>query len=138
MTVEKSPLFTLVQNMHEINIGKLYFFDTFVIAEFNEGENIGFDNFYEAHKLIKQYFDDRPFGFIANRINSYSIILPDAEQFNKAYPNLKAYAIVTERTITKKIFEIENHFFKFNRELFSNVDDAITWTEMQLKAEALL
>ncbi|MEM9681442.1 MAG: hypothetical protein AAF901_14050 [Bacteroidota bacterium] len=129
MTIVNSPKFYAVHEQHSIALGELYFFENYFVAEFKEGANIGFENFTEARLLINDFYKDRPFGFVANRINSYSIILTEAEQFNKTFPNLMAYAIVSYTSISEKVFEIENHFFKFNRQLFKELSDAINWVE---------
>jgi len=91
--------------------------------------DINFDNFNEVTEIIKKQFDDKPFGFIANRLNSYSINLTDASTFNSNFPNLKAYAIVVYNSLTQRVFEIENHFFKFNRQAFKSIEQAIEWVE---------
>ncbi|GGI57806.1 hypothetical protein [Winogradskyella haliclonae] len=111
----------------EVNIGKLYFFDNYVVGEFNEGVHIDFETFVESTEKILSYFGSNDFGFIANRTNSYSIDLNDANRFNKSFPNLKAYAVVCDTLFGKGVFEIENQFFKFNRQIFKNLDEAITW-----------
>ncbi|WP_412561051.1 MULTISPECIES: hypothetical protein [Winogradskyella] len=115
--------------VYKSEIGDLYLFDNYVITNFNEGVDLNYANFYEAGLEIRNHFMDKPFGYIANRNNSYSINLHDVTIFNKAFPNLKAYAIVTYNTLTERVFEIENHFFTSNRQAFKNINDAIAWVE---------
>ncbi|MEH6536114.1 MAG: hypothetical protein V7719_06960 [Psychroserpens sp.] len=121
-----------------ISLGKLYFFEHFLLAEFNEGVNIGFDNFNEVKVAIEKQYGNSDFGFIANRIHSYSIIITDAPLFNEAFKNLKAYATITYSSFASKIFEMENHFFNFNRRNFSDLDEALNWVEKNLEATATL
>ncbi|WP_299114214.1 hypothetical protein [uncultured Winogradskyella sp.] len=113
----------------EVKIGKLYFFNNYVVGEFNEGIHIDFETFAESTEKILSYFGSNDFGFIANRTNSYSIDLNDANRFNKSFPNLKAYAVVCDTLFGKGVFEVENQFFKFNRQIFKNLEEAITWVE---------
>tara|TARA_R100001369_G_scaffold81162_1_gene111933 strand:- start:1753 stop:2160 length:408 start_codon:yes stop_codon:yes gene_type:complete len=119
-----------------VKLGRLYLFDNYVVAEFKEGVDINFDNFSDITEIIKKEFKDKPFGFISNRLNSYSINLNDATKFNAYFPNLKAYAIVAYNSITQRVFEIENHFFTFNREAFRNLEHAAEWVEKTLFIEA--
>ncbi|MFD2917869.1 hypothetical protein [Psychroserpens luteus] len=119
-----------------IDIGDLYFFKKFVVCEFNEGININFDNFNEAKIEIEKQYGNTSFGFISNRIHSYSILVTDAPIFNEIFKNLKAYATVTYSELASKVFEIENHFFNFNRRNFDNLEDAIQWIEYHLKETA--
>lgn len=115
--------------VYHSEIGDLYLFADYVITDFKEGVDINYANFYEAGLEIRNHFMDKPFGYIANRDNSYSINLNDVTIFNKAFPNLKAYAIVTYNTLTEKVFEIENHFFTSNRKSFKDINNAIEWVE---------
>ena len=115
-----------------VKLGSVYLFDNYVITHFNEGVDINYDNFREVGLAIKNHFKEKPFGYIANRENSYSINLNDANLFNDAFPNLKAYAIVVYNSLTQRIFEIENHFFKFKREAFKDLENAIDWVEESL------
>jgi hypothetical protein len=108
-------------------IGTIYFNNNYVITNFKEGIDIDYNSFKDVGNFIKSHFNGREFGYIANRENSYSINLKDAEVFNKAFPNLKAYAIVIYNTFTGRIFEIENHFFPHNRKAFKKIDDAVNW-----------
>ncbi len=119
-----------------VELGRLYLFDNYVVAEFKEGVDINFDNFNDVTEIIKKQFNDKPFGFISNRLNSYSINLIDATKFNAYFPNLKAYAIVAYNSITQRVFELENHFFTFNREAFKNLEHAAEWVEKTLFIEA--
>ena len=56
-----------------VKLGRLYLFDNYIITEFNEGINITFENFSEVSEIIKSHYKNEPFGFISNRINSYSM-----------------------------------------------------------------
>jgi hypothetical protein len=117
---------------HNVTLGSLYLFDNYIVAEFKEGVDINFDNFSDVTEIIKKKFNDRPFGFIANRLSSYSIDLTDATKFNTYFPNLKAYAIVAYTVMTRRVFEVENHFFTFNREVFKNLEQASEWVDKTL------
>lgn len=119
-----------------VNLGRLYLFDNYIITEFNEGINITFENFSEVSEIIISHYKNEPFGFISNRINSFSLDLNDAHLYNKTFPNLKAYAVVVYKPLTHRVFEIENHFFNFNREVFKNLEKATEWVENTLAIEA--
>lgn len=120
----------------EVEIGKLYFFKNFVVAEFYEGVHIDFNNFSECRLLMLSFYKQQPFGFIANQTNTYSLHLNDAKRFNLSFPNLKAYAVVCNTLFGHGIFEIENQFFNFNRKIFKNLDNAISWVETILNKKS--
>jgi len=119
-----------------IKLGSMYLFDNYLVTEFNEGVVINHDNFREVAEIINKQFNNKPFGFIANRLNSYSIDLKDASKFNENFPNLKAYAVVVYSSLNEQFIETENHFFKFNREAFKTLDNAAEWVEKMLSIEA--
>ncbi|WP_179335998.1 STAS/SEC14 domain-containing protein [Winogradskyella costae] len=114
---------------YNLKLGTVYVYANFLVSEFDEGADITFKNFDELAFIIKTHFLDKPFGFIANRKNSYSINLNDAKVFNETFKNLKAYAIIVYSDLTERIIEIESHFFKFNRKVFKDFDNAIVWIE---------
>ena len=122
----------------KLDLGSLVFFEDYVITEFKEGIHITYDNFAESRALIKSIYKDRPFGFIANRKHTYSINLTDATNFNTSFPNLKAYAVVSNTMFGKGIFEIENQFFKYNRKIFKDLESAKIWVKEALDKEKQL
>ena len=123
-----------LEGLHEkeFGIGSIFFNDTYVITNFSEGVDINHNNFENVGNYIKSHFKGKNFGYIANRENSYSINLTQANIFNEAFPNLKAYAVVAYNPITEKVFEIEDRFFAFNRKSFRSLDSAIEWVERTL------
>ena len=133
MSIIDSPIHNKLLFKKTITLGNLYFFETYLIAEFNEGVIINFDNFNEAQLAIKEHYNNAAFGFISNRIHSYSIVITDAPKFNTTFNNLKAYATVTYSSFASKVFEMENHFFEFNRKNFDDLSNAIIWVEESLK-----
>ena len=136
MSITDSPFYKNLLYKKTIDLGHLYFFETYLIAEFNEGVNINYENFNEAEVAIRKQYGDTNFGFISNRIHSYSIVITDATKFNDAFENLSAYATVTYSSFASKVFEMENHFFKYNRKNFSELSNAIDWVEDALKPVA--
>lgn len=59
--------------------------------------------------------------------------LNDANSFNDSFPTLKAYAVVSNTLFGKGIFEVENQFSNYNREIFKTLENAISWVEETLK-----
>ncbi|MBU3821469.1 hypothetical protein KO566_05305 [Flavobacteriaceae bacterium XHP0103] len=133
MSIKESPIYKKVKTHEKVDIGDLYFFDNYVIGEFKEGISVDFKQFSQCTKLISAFYGNAGFGFIANRVNSYSIVLTDAHLFNDYFKNLKAYATVSYIAFSEKITEVENHFFNFNKRDFGSLVEAITWVEETLK-----
>ncbi|MCK8480765.1 hypothetical protein [Psychroserpens algicola] len=138
MLLIESKHYDKLIHQETVAIGDLYFFKNYLVAEFNEGINITYENFDDAKTAIQKYYGNTSFGFIANRKKSYSILITDAPFFNETFKNLKAYATVTYSSFASKVFEMENHFFKFNRQNFNELDDAIQWVESHFKDASAL
>ena len=130
----ESPHSQIVKT-HSVKLGTLFFYKDYVVTEFNEGVHITFHNFGECTNLIQEFYKEQPFGFIANRKNTYSIELTDASKFNKSFPQLKAYAVVCNSLFGRGNFEIENKFFDYNRNMFKTVEDAQNWVLKTLNRE---
>ncbi|OYX23270.1 MAG: hypothetical protein B7Z06_10465, partial [Flavobacteriales bacterium 32-35-8] len=120
-----------VKSHKTIHLGDLFFFENYLIAEFNEGVEINYKNFDAVRELIKEHFGNDSFGLISNRINSYSIVITDAPLFNQC-ESLKAYATVTYSLFAERVFNVENYFFKFNKQNFNSLSDAKVWVENTL------
>ncbi|MDO1500863.1 hypothetical protein Q2T40_12050 [Winogradskyella maritima] len=129
---------TLTENFerHSFDIGTLFLFENYVIAEMNEGVVLTFDSFFELGRKLVEKYNERPFGYIVHRKNSYSINPTDIHIFNKAFPNLKAFAVVSYSSMGEKIFTLENKFFNFNRQLFHDLKTAERWVQTTLKANS--
>lgn len=133
MSITESIHFTKVKKHIKTDIGNLYFFETYVVAEIYEGVRIDLESFKETHNAIQSYFGNSKYAMVSNRINSYCLNITDAPYFNELFKNLKAHAVVTYNSFTEMSFELENHFFDFKRQLFSTVIEAISWVEYELK-----
>ena len=103
----------------------LTFFDNYVIAVINEGEHVD-------HKLneilienIELHFN-KPYVYITNRINSYSV---DPNIYHRAskVENLAGFAVVSKEYKTKINAQIEKMFFGKPFEIFTTLEDAIEW-----------
>ncbi len=132
MNIIDSPVNSKIIATYTISIGKIYVFDCFVVAEFNEGLHLTFDDYEDVINIVDMHFDNRQFGFVANRVNSYSLLLTDAPKFHKALPNLQAYAVVSYTALARQNVELEKRFFQFNRESFSELNSAINWVKLEM------
>ncbi|AJR04961.1 hypothetical protein [Siansivirga zeaxanthinifaciens] len=133
MKVIESSLYAQVESHVETDLGHLYFFKNFIISEFNEGVEVNFNSFETVRFLTEKHFQNQPYGFISNRVNSYAIKLTDAPLFLKTCHAMKAYAVVTYNEFTEGVLKLEKHFFNFNRENFYSVENAVSWVESSLQ-----
>jgi hypothetical protein len=134
MSITESPLYKKVVSTKTTDLGNIFFFENYLITEFNEGVEINHSNFEAVRVLIREHFGNENFGLISNRINSYSIVITDAPLFNQCQ-SLKAYATITYNHFAEKVIDVENYFFKFNKQNFNSLTNAKTWVEETLSLE---
>ncbi|TJY34679.1 hypothetical protein [Pontimicrobium aquaticum] len=114
--------------------GDLYFYENFIISEISEGSVIGESQFMEAMNLTNDYFGvEKPYGLISNKVNSYSINLPELIPIARKFGNLRLNAVVLYSGIGYENFEIEKRLLKFKGEVFFNLDQAIDWITKELQ-----
>lgn len=116
-----------IKKTHELEIGTFFFFEKFIVAEINEGENV---NYIKCQELIKLAIDFYPneikVNYISNRINEYSVSPVDWLKFLKNVDRIKNYYIVcsSKSSFTNLIFE--KLFFKKRIYQTDSLDIAIT------------
>lgn len=122
MTIKDSTLAKHVKKTSGLDIGKLYFFNNIVVSEFKEGAHVTYENAQELIKVIKAYFgSSKPFGFISNMVNSYSMNPTDSPKFKGELKNLMAYGVVSYTTAGRLNAEIENNFCKNENICFNDI-----------------
>ncbi|MDY8135854.1 hypothetical protein [Aquimarina sp. 2201CG5-10] len=121
-----------VVHEYELNTGKVFFYKDYLIIEVAEGVCFNHEKAKELSKLTNLHFKDRPFGYISNRINSYSVEPTDYIKIKEVFPNIKAFAIVTYNDFQKTSVRIENMFFQGDIVSFDNLENAVDWVKEQI------
>ncbi len=128
----------IVKSVHN-KLGNIFFFNHIAVIEFNEGVHIDINNSSEIFEELTNFFgNSRPFGVVANRINSYSVKLLDAELFRKKVKNLCYYAVVGHNTASKMNAEIENRFCKSQKISYDSIHEAMNTIYGKVKKDILL
>lgn len=81
-------------------------FDNFIIAVMNDGVTVLPEHNLILVELSEKHFKNRPFAYITNRINSYSV---DPKVFNETskIENLIAFAVVSQTDVRIAIASFE-------------------------------
>jgi len=101
-------------------------YDNYVITVINEGVVITLEHNETLLKVAESYFSDKPFVYISNRINSYSVD-PKVYFKTEQIQTIKGLAVVTNNYQVKINAKIEKMFFKKPFEIFTEIEDAIAW-----------
>ena len=131
MTFESSKYSSLL-DYKKINLefGTFYITDNFIVSELNEGIHVD-------HALVSDILstfssaitNGLRFGYIANRIHSYSFDPKLWLDFNNDHDYLVATAIVSYNSINYMNATIEKQFFKKSLKRCNSLDEAIEWMQ---------
>ncbi len=91
-----------------------------------EGMNITPDYNDILVGITNKYFPKQSFVYITHRIHSYSVD-PKIYFETAKIKNLKGFAVVSGKYQAKVNAQIEQMFFAKPFEIFTNLDDAISW-----------
>ena len=108
------------------DFGKVKIQDHIVIAEMKEG--ITFDTNYNTEflRFCKNHFKEKNYGYISNRVHSYSVN-PTVYLDTAKKSNIKAIAVVSSNPMNKGNVNIERQFFEHPFEVFNTLEQAVKW-----------
>ncbi len=86
--------------------------------------------------IAKKYFNDKPFGYITNRKNSYSVD-PRIYFETSKIKNLVAFSVVSDKKINLTNVELEKIFLKKPFKHFTDEYSAIQWVNEIVKSGKL-
>lgn len=116
-----------MKTTHKLSYGTAYIDDNIIEIVIDEGEVFDETKLVELFALFDKHFSDREFGYISNRINSYSINLSPG-LYTAIHKNLKALAAVCYTPMSKQSATFERKFYKYTHfEIFSDVESARKW-----------
>ncbi len=110
----------------ETDIGVVYFYGNIVVFEANEGVTLSYKTGFSVLLKGLTIVGTKPFVYISNRTNSYSIKPMDYKYLNKV-PTLKCVGIVTYSEVGYSNAELESNFCKKPFQIFENLTEAVIW-----------
>lgn len=126
MSISNSNLATQIVKKVSSEVGILHFFNHIAVIEFNEGVHLDLSSVKGTIKELINYFGEtKPFGVVANRINSYSVSTLDIKDAREALPNLSAYGIVSYNEAGRMSAEIESNFCDRKDICFNDLYDGL-------------
>lgn len=122
---------------HKLDLGRFVFYKNISIAEVSEGSHVTFQKISNMLQIAEGvYGNDIPFVYISNRIHSYSIDPLGYYEAIKMFPNIKAYAIVSQNKQRRMLAVLEKLFIKKPIRVFDDLEKAFAWAE-QIIAKSL-
>ena len=134
MNILNSNVASHILKTSETSAGKLYFFNHIAAVEFNEGIHVDLNTARDTiHELISYFGQSRPFGLVANRVNSYSISLLDVEEVKSVLPNIASYGVVSHNSAGEMNAKIENSFCETQRIHFRDLYECLDIVYQKVK-----
>jgi hypothetical protein len=128
------PKEEVLQETLETEIGLVSFYSNIVVVEANEGITLSYKTGFSVLLKGLKIVGLRPFVYIANRINSYSVNPNDYKYLNNI-PTIKAIAIVSQLEKARQSAEWEKSFSTKPLEVFEDLQQAYKWALQILKKQ---
>ena len=133
MKIKESVFSNQIIKFVENKLGTIFFFNHIAVVELKEGVHFDINNSSLIIDELKSYFGSRPYGVIANRINSYSVNLIDTPLFREHAKNLCAYAVVGHNLAGKMNAKFENRFCLSEKIDYDTIPEAVNKVYSKLK-----
>ena len=106
----------------------LKFYDNYVISTINEDVDLTIEKSNLMAKIAGDYFGKKPFVYITNRINNYTVD-PEVYKRISKLECLAGFVVVSNSIGSIKNALFEKIFLDKPFQIFNNLDDAILWAE---------
>ncbi len=122
----KTPHKTII-----LNFATLQIYDKHLIATINEGVVFDTPQFEQLQEVFAIYFPDKPFGYITNRINDYTVN-PVCYTSTKNIERLVGMAVLCYSQNTYQTALFTKPFFKQPFEAFFTLEECENWLQQLL------
>ncbi|GAA4277498.1 hypothetical protein [Aquimarina mytili] len=130
--LEDSPFYNDAIQVMRYPYATYYLFDTFMVAEIDEGIVYTWDDHAEPIVAeLSELYDQKgeSLVLISNRVHSYSVKPSDWIKFFKSDYKLRGYGIVSYTRKGLITSMIEKLFMRNSFKSFDNLEDAIAWAK---------
>ncbi len=118
----------IIMIKHNLSFCQLELHDNYAVAVMNEGIVVDKENNAILVDIAKKHFQNTPFVYITNRINSYSVD-PIIYINTAKVKSLKGFAIVSKDPIQKAHAKYEKTFFSKEFKQFDTLKAALKWKD---------
>ena len=114
MRLKDSAFYKLVLEEHKFNFGTLYFFDSIIVSEINEGVLFDYQMAEEINEQKNKFYtlSNQDLDFISNRVNNYALIPQDWMKYTEKYNCFKSYVVVPYSKTAASNIDVEKFFYK--------------------------
>jgi len=110
----------------DIGFTQLFFFENYVISQVKKDVVLDDDCNSDLVEAVENYFDGKPYIYIANRIVPYNVS-PMTYMKTSKLDNLKGVCIVTKNESNQRTARYEGTFYTKSFNVCSELEDGIEW-----------
>ncbi|WP_425075355.1 hypothetical protein [Psychroserpens sp. S379A] len=126
MKITDSNVASQIVKQEQSEAGMLHFFNHIAVVEFYEGIHVDLNSAKKTIEDLMKYFgNQKPFGLVANRVNSYSISLLETAEVRSIFPNLVSYGVVSHNEAGRMNALVENSFCLSENISYDNLYEAL-------------
>lgn len=115
-----------VKDFYQNDAADVYLYDKFAVVEVKEGQTLSYANGFTLLVKGLRIIGTKPWIYISNRVNSYSVVPTDYKYLNKV-PTLKGLAIVSSEKSELNNAHLEKAFFKKPFKIVDSLNSALAW-----------
>ena len=113
---------------------EMHIYDFYVVVIINEGVTLTPAHNQTLINIVDTYYKNKKFVYITHRLHSYSVD-PAIYFETSKIKNLAGFAVVSNDYKAKSNAEVEKLFLSKPFEIFSTLEDAISWANSILNIE---
>lgn len=121
-------------NILKTRILTAYFYGNIVVVEADEGVTLSYTTAFSILVAGLKRLGNRPFVYVTNRVNSYSVN-PNDYVYLEKIPTLKGIAIVAPNDLVRRNAQLELNFCKKPMKIFESLIDSVEWSEQLLSGD---
>lgn len=122
-----------MKNKVDLGFGVIEFYDDYAIGIMNEGAHLSNAEDIMIFSCCEDIFGGKPFGYISNRLNSYSINPMAHKSASNNLDSLIAYAVVAQTPAHRLSYSVERIFLEKPIAYFTELNLAKEWISNALK-----
>ena len=121
----------------DIDFAHFDLYENYLVATIHEGVIFDAPHLIKFHEIFDKHYYNRPFGYISNRKNDYTIN-PTCYAVSEKY-NTKIVGVATlcYSEITYRNANFTERFLKWPHSAFYTMEECVEWIESQLKKAGL-
>lgn len=123
--------------MIDVDFAQFELHEHYLIATINEGVIFDRPHLIKFHEVFDKHYFNRPFGYISNRVNDYTINPTCYVESNNFDPNIVGIATMCYSDVTYQNAKFTERFLKWPHRAFFKMEDCVNWIEIQLKNAGL-